>query len=100
MRRATVVAVLDRLGTDRPAPGLAGLRSVYAAWCRAVPFDNALKLIHVAERRSGPLPGSTADDFFDVWLEHGAGGTCWAGNNALHDLLEALGFDVARAIAT
>ena len=50
--------------------------------------------------RPGPLPGSTSDGFFEAWLEHGTGGTCWAGNGALHDLLEALGFDVARAIAT
>ena len=81
-------------------PDLDGLRTIYAAWCAAVPFDNVLKLIHTAEQRPAPLPGSTADDFFETWLEHGAGGTCWAGNGALHDLLEALGFDVARAIAT
>jgi N-hydroxyarylamine O-acetyltransferase len=100
MKSDTVVAVLERLGVDRPTPNLAGLRTVYAAWCGAVSFDNVLRMIHVEEARSGPLPGSTADGFFDAWLEHGAGGTCWAGNGALHDLLEALGFDVARAIAT
>ena len=59
-----------------------------------------LKLIHVAEERPGPLPGSTAESFFDAWLACGAGGTCWAGNGALHRLLEALGFDAQRAIAT
>jgi N-hydroxyarylamine O-acetyltransferase len=100
MRSDSVVAVLERLGVDRPAPSLVGLRAVYAAWCSAVSFDNVLKMIHVTEGRPGPLPGSTADGFFDLWLEHGAGGTCWAGNGALHDLLEALGFHVARAIAT
>ena len=83
-----------------PAPDLDGLRAVYAAWCGAVAFDNVLKLIHLADERSGPLPGSTAESFFEAWLEHGTGGTCWSGNGALHDLLEALGFDVARAIAT
>jgi hypothetical protein len=96
----TVAAVLERLGVDRPPLDLAGLRAVYAAWCGAVPFDNVLKMIHVAEQRPGPLPGSTADSFFEAWLECGAGGTCWAGNGALHDLLEALGFDVERALAT
>jgi N-hydroxyarylamine O-acetyltransferase len=96
----TVAAVLERLRVDRPPRDLAGLRSLYAAWCGAVPFDNVLKLIHTAEGRSGPLPGSTTDSFFEAWLECGAGGTCWAGNGALHDLLEALGFDVMRAIAT
>jgi N-hydroxyarylamine O-acetyltransferase len=100
MKGATVGAVLEKLEVDRPAPNLVGLRALYGAWCGAVSFDNVLKMIHVGEERSGPLPGSTADSFFEGWLEHGAGGTCWAGNGALHDLLEALGFDVARAIAT
>jgi hypothetical protein len=96
----TVAAVLEKLGVDRPPADLAGLRDVYAAWCAAVPFDNVLKMIHVDEQRPGPLPGSTSDSFFEAWLECGAGGTCWAGNGALHDLLEALGFEVERALAT
>jgi hypothetical protein len=73
MRPATVDAVLSRLGVDRPAPDLAGLRMVYAAWCGAVPFDNSRKMIHVAEARPGPLPGSTAEDFFSAWLAFGTG---------------------------
>jgi N-hydroxyarylamine O-acetyltransferase len=100
VRSKTVTAVLEKLGVERPQADLDGLRTVYGAWCGAVSFDNTLKLIHLAEGRPGPLPGSTADDFFEAWLEYGTGGTCWSGNGALHDLLEALGFDVARAIAT
>jgi N-hydroxyarylamine O-acetyltransferase len=100
MNRDTVPAVLEKLGMDRPECDLAGLRTVYAAWCRAVPFDNVLKMIHLAEQRPDPLPGSTPDSFFGAWLECGAGGTCWAGNGALHDLLEQLGFAVQRALAT
>ena len=100
MRQETVVAVLDRLGVNAPLPDLGGLRAVYGAWCSSVPFDNVLKLIHLGEGHSGPLPGSTSDGFFAAWLAVGAGGTCWAGNGALHDLLAALGFDVARGIAT
>lgn len=100
MRTDTVDAVLEKLGVERPAPDIGGLRSVYAAWCGAVAFDNVLKLIHFGEGRTGPLPGSTAESFFDAWLEDGAGGTCWSGNGALHDLLAALGFDVERVVAT
>lgn len=100
LRPATVDAVLARLGVDRPAPDLAGLRMVYSAWCAGVPFDNTRKMIHVAEARPGPLPGSTAEDFFTAWLAHGTGGTCWAGNGALHALLVALGFGATRATAT
>ena len=41
-------AVLAKLGfSDRPPPTLEGLRQVYAAWCRRVPFDNVRKLIHI-----------------------------------------------------
>jgi N-hydroxyarylamine O-acetyltransferase len=100
VRTETVDAVLEKLGVGRPATDLDGLRAVYAAWCGAVAFDNVLKLIHLADARPGPLPGSTAESFFEAWLADGTGGTCWSGNGALHDLLEALGFDVERAIAT
>lgn len=100
MRAVTVDAVLEKLGIERPDPDLDGLRAVYAAWCRRVSFDNVLKLIHLAEGSPGPLPGSTAESFFGAWLEHGTGGTCWSGNGALHALLDALGFEVERAIAT
>jgi N-hydroxyarylamine O-acetyltransferase len=100
MRSTTVAAVLDSLGVDTPVPDLAGLRVVYAAWCRGVPFDSVLKMIHVAEGRCEPLPGFTAESFFEDWLAHGVGGTCWAGNGALRGLLDALGFDVHLAIAT
>jgi N-hydroxyarylamine O-acetyltransferase len=100
MHPVTVAAVLERLGVAAPSRDLAGLRAVYATWCRSVSFDNVLKMIHVAEERPGPLPGSTAESFFEAWLACGAGGTCWAGNGALQGLLEALGFDVQRAIAT
>jgi N-hydroxyarylamine O-acetyltransferase len=101
IRDDLVDAVLARLGLEqRPASDLPGLQSLYAAWCGSVPFDNSLKLIHSSEGLPWPLPGATADDFFGSWLEHGTGGTCWAGNGALHDLLAALGFAVERAIAT
>ncbi len=100
MRPRMVDAVLARLGVGRPAPDLAGLRNVYAAWCGAVPFDNSRKMTHVAEARPGPLPGSTAEDFLAAWLAYGTGGTCWAGNGALHALLDALGFEATRALAT
>ena len=100
MRGELVDQILARLAVEAPAPDLAGLRSIYGAWCGSVPFDNTLKLIHVASGLPGPLPGSSAGAFFESWLEHGTGGTCWAGNGALHDLLQALGFEVERAIAT
>jgi N-hydroxyarylamine O-acetyltransferase len=100
VRTDLVNRVLEKLEVDVPAPDLGGLCLLYSAWCQSVPFDNVLKLIYVAEGRTGPFPGATAEGFFRSWLGHGVGGTCWAGNGALHDLLESLGFEVTRAIAT
>ncbi len=100
MRGDLVDAVLDRFRIGRPPRDLQGLRSVYGAWCESVPHENTRKLIHLGARLGTPLPGSTADHFFEAWLEEGTGGTCWAANGALHDLLAALGFEVQRAIAT
>jgi N-hydroxyarylamine O-acetyltransferase len=94
-------AVVARLGLPaRPDPDLPGLAAVYAAWCSRVPFDNVRKRIHLTASDPGPLPGHDAADFFGPWLRHGTGGTCWAGNGALCDLLTALGFDAGRGIAT
>jgi hypothetical protein len=81
--------VLDRLGIGSDSD----LASVYAAWCAHVPWDSAQKRLYFSGGRAGPLPGSSTDEFFDTWLRHGCGGTCWAGSLALHALLVALGFD-------
>ena len=99
-----VERVLDRFGFGtRPPSDRAGLSGLYAAWCRSVPFDNIQKRIALsqgAEGENDPLPGDDPAGFFETWLEEGTGGTCWAGNGALCELLVALGFDAQRGIAT
>lgn len=96
-----VEQILQRLGLPaRPAPDLDGLKSLYDAWCRRVPFDNARKRIALGAGTAHPLPGNDPTDFFDAWLQHGVGGTCWAGNGALSALLQSLGFDAHRGVAT
>jgi hypothetical protein len=96
-----VERVLDRLGlSSRPEVSLAGLSDLYGAWCRRVPFDNIRKLIHVRSGNPATLPGDTPNEFFEAWLTHGTGATCWAGNGALCDLLATLGYDARRAAAT
>ena len=93
--------VLERLGCPGELPrDPVGLATIYSAWCRRVPFDNVRKRLHLDSGSPGPLPGSTAGDFFEQWLAHGVGGTCWAGSNALFVLLRELGFPARRAVAT
>jgi N-hydroxyarylamine O-acetyltransferase len=91
-------AVCARLGLTSAPPTLVLLNAVYGAWCRRVPFDNVRKLIALREGDAAPLPGTHAIDFFEQWLAHGTGGTCWSSSNALYMLLAALGF-TARRIA-
>ena len=94
-------AALDRLGfSARPPIDLDGLTAVYGAWCSRVPFDNLRKLIALHGGEPGPLPGLGADDFFDAWLAHGTGGTCWPSANALHALLDSIGFTSRRVTAS
>lgn len=93
--------VLERLGLSRqPEPSLNGLKTLYAAWCSKVPFDNIRKLIHLRQSDPRPLPGDEATDFFDAWLRYGCGATCWGGNGALHRLLSTLGFASLRGYGT
>jgi arylamine N-acetyltransferase len=93
--------VLTRLSfSQRPDPTLSALRAIYGAWCQRVPFDNVQKLVHLRNDTPAPLPGTEAEDFLQAWLQHGTGGTCWAGSTALLDLLTALGFEAERGIAT
>ena len=96
-----VERVVEALGLSAlPEPDAAGLRALYGAWCQRVPFDNIRKLVHIRAQDPAPLPGDDATDFFDAWLAHGTGGTCWAGNGALCALLEATGFDARRGVCT
>jgi arylamine N-acetyltransferase len=86
--------------SSHPSPDLEGLRALYRAWCYNVPFDNVRKMIALRNSELGPLPGGTAEDFFEGWLEDGAGGTCWSTSNALFELVDALGFDARRVVGS
>jgi arylamine N-acetyltransferase len=91
-----VVRIKTRLGISGDlTPDLEGLRTVYAAWCSHVPFDNIRKMIslHSGEPK---LAGLDAADFFENYLLHGTGGTCWPSSNALYVLLKTIGFDARR----
>ena len=94
-------AVLDHLGfSSAPGVDLDGLTAIYRAWCARVPFDNLRKLIALHGGAPGPLPGLDANDFFEAWLDHRTGGTCWPSANGLHALLVGAGFDSRRVTAS
>jgi N-hydroxyarylamine O-acetyltransferase len=96
-----VEQILIKLGFSKPPPiDLTGLTSLYRAWCHKIPFDNIRKRIHLAANNILPLPGHDDTEFYHGWLRFGVGGTCWAGNAALHTLLNSLGFSCCRATAT
>ena len=58
--------VLGRLGfSNSPSVDINGLRALYAAWCRSVPFDNVSKMLALREPGGGALPGGHAEEFFE-----------------------------------
>ena len=97
LRKDLLGRVLERLGLSK-APGvdIDGLRQVYRAWCASVNFDNVAKLIALKTAASEPLPGIDGGEFFERWLEHNVGGTCWTSSNALFELVALIGFDARR----
>ena len=96
-----VEPILEKLGLARhPSIDLDGLSLFYGRWCRKVPFDNLRKRVLFSGSASGPVPGHNSQDFFENWLAHGTGGTCWATSHALHDLLSELGFPTVRGAGT
>lgn len=98
---STYKSVLSRLGFEElPSSDLQGLEALYRAWSLQVPFDNIRKATNLLGNHGGPLPGTTAEDFFQNWLSSRAGGTCWPTANALASLLERVGFETRRATAS
>ena len=91
--------VIERLGfSSAPALDFDGLKALYGAWCTNVPFDNLGKMIALRTGGDLPLPGMHAVEFFERWLTHGAGGTCWPTSNAFFELVLSLGFEAHRIV--
>ena len=92
-----VERVLAKLAlSQRPSLDLAGLNTLYAAFSGNVPFDNFRKRIWFAGPQTTPLPGGDPTEFFDNWLRHGTGGTCWPIAEGMYALARALGFEARR----
>jgi arylamine N-acetyltransferase len=90
----TTTRVLDRLAipVDLRSAGLTDLTALFLAWCRAVPFDNALRFLALREGSSQVLPGRRPESFFRAWLADGCGGMCVPTASALHALLLIKGY--------
>ena len=94
---ALVERVLAKLGLgDRPSLDLAGLNTLFSAYCGSISFDNIQKRIWFASDQRGPLTGGDPTEFFENWLAHGTGGTCWPINGGMYALVHALGFTARR----
>lgn len=93
--------VLERLGViQHPGIDLPGLNAIYAAVSGRIPNDNIQKRIWFAGDRTTPVTGGDPGEFFENWLLHGTGGTCFPINGATAALLEALAFPVRRVTST
>lgn len=94
---ALVERVLTKLGlNDKPSLDVAGLNTLYAAVCGNIPFDNIQKRIWFVSGRRGPVTGGDPIEFFENWVRHGTGGTCWPTSGGVYALVRALGFPARR----
>ncbi len=90
--------ILEKLGVARiPSLDLPGLNNLFTCYCKNVPNDNLQKRIWLAGNRSGSVTGGRPEAFFENWLAHGTGGTCFPLNGGLAALLLSIGFDAKRA---
>jgi arylamine N-acetyltransferase len=98
---ALLERVLTKLGLrERPTLDLSGLNALYAAVSANLPFDNFQKRIWFAGPQTTALPCGDPSEFFNNWLQHGTGGTCWPLNGAMYALAHALGFDTRRIVGS
>lgn len=89
--------VLSKLGlTELPGLNLGGLNTLCAAFSGNVSNDNIQKRIWFAGEKTTPVTGGNPIDFFENWLAHGTGGTCYPINNAIYTLARSLGYDTRR----
>lgn len=83
------------LGVALPTD-LAGVTTLYRAWCAAVPFDPVAKALALAEGR--PPPGDDPVEVAERWLSTGLGSTCWGHTTVLGAILDASGVRVAAGV--
>jgi arylamine N-acetyltransferase len=91
LAHALVDRYLDLLGLPRRAPSLAALREIVAAHLWRVPFENISKLYYRRHDNWTALPD--IERFLSGMERYHFGGTCYANNSHLCELLMRLGYD-------
>ena len=83
---------LKLLGIRRGEPSIAELEQIVYAHMTKVPFENISKLYYLRTIGLREIPGLT--QFLDGLEHYNFGGTCYANNFYLHQLLRFLGYNV------
>ncbi|RSL30510.1 arylamine N-acetyltransferase [Salibacterium salarium] len=92
MRSAWTNAYLETLKLKKETPSRKYLKKIIRAHVRAFPFENISKLF-MAEKYNGMAPIPTMEEFLKNHWKYQTGGTCFALNSCLHQLLCDLGFE-------
>ncbi|RSL34346.1 arylamine N-acetyltransferase [Salibacterium salarium] len=83
---------LNTLNLQDETPSRRYLKKVIRAHVRTFPFENVSKLL-IAETYDGSAPITNVEEFLESHWEYQTGGTCFALNSCLYQLLCALGFE-------
>jgi len=93
LKTKIVQNILDRFKIKTLACNEDGLLKLYQAWCRNIPFDNFWKRFELTGAMLTDQQQMDPNHFFEIWLTHGLGGTCWTTMHAMSQLLNHLGFN-------
>ncbi len=85
--------VLAYLGVERSTPDLALLDTLVAAYTRTVPWESASRIVRRARVANTADCPRWPEEFWQMAMRHGTGGTCFESNYAFFSLLRALGYD-------
>jgi len=77
-----------------------GLEQVFNAWCQHIPFDNFWKRLGLMGQPFQDKNQMNPNHFFEIWMEHGLGGTCWVSTTAMYSLLDYLNFNVRYIVGS
>ncbi|WP_026700477.1 arylamine N-acetyltransferase [Salibacterium aidingense] len=90
MSTAWLNTYLQTLNINNERPSRKYLKKIIRAHVRTFPFENISKLL-MAEKQGDSIP--TVEQFLESHHKHQTGGTCFALNSSLYQLLCALGFE-------